>query len=185
MKDVFARPTISVTQSLRPSIPITTKIHRVSDDGERVRQNSGNTAKKNLPPANTLSAALAALRQTHAAELAAATSGIAAEYASRRSSVIGQIEAEFACKIAAAFTFGLPDARASAVAALKQEQAAKTSAELARLAGEQRAAQQNTLSIIHARHAAERKTLQSLMQPVRPRVNSSARFSDLKTPYGK
>lgn len=185
MKDVFARPTISVRQSLRPSIPTITKIHRVSDDGERVRPDSGSTANKISSTSNTLNAALAALRQTHAAEIAAATSGIAADYASRRSSVIGQIEAEFACKIAAALMFGLPDARASAVANLKQEQAAKISAEIARLAGEQRAAQQNTLSIIHARHAAERKTLQSLMSPVRPKVNSSARYRDLKTPDRK
>ena len=185
MKDVFARPTISVSQSLLPIIPTTVKIHRVSDDGERVRQNSGSTAKKNSPTANTLNAALAALRQTHAAEIAAATSSIAADYASRRSSVIGQIEAEFACKIAAALMFGLPDARQSAIANLKREQAAKTNAEMARLAGEQRAAQQNTLSIIHARHAGEHKTLQSLMTPVRPMVNSSARFIDLKTPHNK
>jgi hypothetical protein len=174
MTDVFERPTIHVSQTLRPRIATTPRIHHAPDDRERVRQIAGSSA-------TTSRAALAALRQAHRAEGASAIASIAGQFNSRRVSALGQIDAEYAYKIAAAVMFGTADMQHSAVAALRQEQRAKAAAMTYQIAGEERAARQAMLSNMRSRHAAERKAVQSSNAPVRPTGRSSTRFAALKS----
>jgi hypothetical protein len=173
MTDVFERPTINVSQTLRPHIATTQRLHHASDDRGRARQNAGSAA-------TTSRAALAALRQAHRAESAAAIASITGQFNSRRVSALGQIDAEYACKIAAAVMFGTGDMQHSAIAALRQEQRAKTAAMTYQIAGEEQAARRAMLSNMRSRHAAERNAVQALNAPVRPTGRSSTRFAALK-----
>ena len=172
MTDVFERPAIHVTQSPRPRIPTTPILIRSTSNDGGSRPDDGGSSN---------SSASAALRMTHAAELKAATASVAGEFSRRRISAVQGIEAEFACKIAAAIMFGAPDTQHSAVAALRAEQAAKTAATLAQIAGEQRAARVAMVAPLRARQAAERKALASQSAPKRPGGRSSTRFQALKT----
>lgn len=173
MTDVFERPTINVSQTLRPRIATTPIIHHAPDDRGRARQNADSSA-------TTSRAALAALRQAHRAESASAIASLTGQFNSRRVSALGQIDAEYAWKIAAAGMFGTTDMQHSAISALRQEQRAKAAAMTHQIAGEERAARQAMLSGMRSRHAAERKAVQSLNAPVRPTGRSSTRFAALK-----